>query len=95
MTQEPLSASLAEYPEPVRQWRIVAHMLPVSASQNCPPLPLVVLVKVDNLLPHDTRVREVSHPGAGSSGQLAAPRQDLNKARSDTGYKPNLHPGGD
>ena len=40
------------HPRPLDQRRVVAHVLPVAAGQNGPPIPLLILLKADYDLLH-------------------------------------------
>lgn len=66
MSQKPFPAVFYQHPGMVGQRRVMAHVLPVAAGQNSPPIPHFVLVKTDNGLlhcltgaPSDTRQKPV------------------------------------
>ena len=52
VAQEAAAAFLCLHPRPLDQRRVVAHVLPVAAGQNGPPIPLLILLKADDDLLH-------------------------------------------
>ena len=52
MTDEARSALGRQHPRPLHQRRVVAHVLPVAASQDRPPVAQLVLFEIDNRLFH-------------------------------------------
>ncbi len=48
----PHTTFLSENPGPIRQWRLMSHMLPVPTSQIRHPIAVLVLMKADDALVH-------------------------------------------